>query len=231
MKKKYLLFFVLILLFNACSYRYQVLSLQSEDVEEYNDDVYVYEEEKLAVSYDFWTEGGILLAKIYNHTDSTLFIDGRKSYQFIAGDTLPYFDEAYQLLRNETDLPNPFPEPILKIAPQSSETIEGYPISFKWTRWRGSEKQKTYQNDNSPIVFKNHFTYSFHPEFSKIEVIDNEFWIAEVENMKNKSFKTYDQLELQKSNKFYVSRNEGPQGSTWMWLDIALSVLEIILLF
>ena len=61
MKTKMIIYFILSISLASCSHRFQVHDISSADVQTQAEDVYLYEGEDIGITYDFWSEGGLVL--------------------------------------------------------------------------------------------------------------------------------------------------------------------------
>jgi hypothetical protein len=72
------MFVVPMLLIIACSPSYQVLETKSDKVS-WEEDAFIYEDEMMLISYDFWGENGNMVFTVFNKTDKPLYLDWSKS--------------------------------------------------------------------------------------------------------------------------------------------------------
>ncbi len=225
--KKNVLFLLFALFFASCS-SVQVLEVQSSQVENYEDDVFAYENEDLAIAYDFWTEGGVLLFNITNKSDQDLYIDFSKSIFEINNERYDFYTDLYGVAVNIPQEAFILPPKIEKIPAQSSEVIEGFPVTFRWQKLGRNHKAEGYVEGNSPFQFSNRLIYSFDESFDKEKQLENEFYVSYIEKMKRKEFKAYARNDLPKSHKFYVKRQD-QSSNGWIWIDVGLAVIEAVI--
>jgi hypothetical protein len=98
---------------------------------------------------------------------------------------------------------------VIAIPPQSFKRIEGYAINNTLIRdcnllkypYKGEGNTKTYEESNSPLVFKNSIHYKLADSNSPITV-KNQFYISEISNLPEKEImgRRYDEYCGQKSS-------------------------------
>lgn len=227
--KNFLLFVLLMpLFFSACS-SVQVFEIASTQVEQYEDDVFAFENEDLAIAYDFWIDGGIMLFNVTNKTQEDIFVDFSKSQFIINGAIFDFYNDLYlpsAIQVNNTEI---LPPKLEKIPSQSSETIEGFPITFDWQKMKKKHQAAIYGKENSPFQFTNRIIYSKEASFKNELVLENAFWVNQIEKLNRKEFKAIANSNSPKSDKFYVRRIQ-QVNPTLFWVDVGLAVLETAVL-
>ncbi len=216
-----------VLLFASCATPFQVYQTTSEQVKQYEEDVYAFENEDLAIAYDFWSFGGVPLFCITNKTDRSIYIDYTSVFLNVNGKKEGEIDpeiEAHPMhfTIEETQLP----KHIIVLPARSSETIEGTEVTIDWHKLK-KVKSKQYTRDNSPFQFENKINYSFDVESLEWKSFQNAFWISSIENLKRKEFKAIETTPIHtKSDKFFIIKEESYFG--WQfWIDMSMEVLNI----
>ncbi len=96
---KKILFFLNLFIFSACSSSVGVFNITSQY--SVNKDKYiVFENDTIAISYDFWFEKGLLSFAIYNKLNVPLYIDWKKSSYIENGEKLDYWSDTETLTSN-----------------------------------------------------------------------------------------------------------------------------------
>jgi len=227
MKKIFYFSFYLVLL-SSCTAPYQVFEASSTEVIQYQDDAFAYENEDLAIAYDFWSNGGFILFNIHNKTDSTLYINLSKSTFTMNGESTSYYEKLPPAFSKQID-ESKFIKPI---PPQESFTIEGFSINERWLRDIDKEEQKTFDKNKSPFLFSNYIVYAFEPKSETILDVNNEFWVSSVARMKTADFKDYGKYGEDTTNKFYIAKGLVEEDNqTAFWFDVAVNILQVLLLF
>ena len=232
MKKALLLCCILALFTSSCAYQYQLFDTSSTEVLGYKDDVYVYESKNVDIYYDFWDYGGLMVFKLFNKMDQPIKLELDSSKFFLNGTPLPYGTNNIYGLDEYAELYGWSDEQELSIPPGQSIQVEGYPINFRWHRFKGNKvKHIDYDRDNSPYQFKNQLVFSLLADPNEIFQVNNEFWVSEVQRLKVNEFEQLTiSLEGRKSDKFFISREqENINGDAWV--DVTFAFLDFLTIF
>lgn len=81
------------LLFSGCNTYLHILEVKS-NVLQVADDIYVFENDSLIVSYSFWDEKGVIAFRVQNKTAKPLYIDWKKSSFVADQDNLSYWEDS-----------------------------------------------------------------------------------------------------------------------------------------
>ncbi|MCP3933097.1 MAG: hypothetical protein GY705_28840 [Bacteroidetes bacterium] len=223
--------FLLILSFCACAPRYQLYNITSSDATEFQeDDIYFFSNDDLEIHYDFWTEGGVVLFSIYNKTEKPLYFPLDNSYFILNRDSVPYYmkpleDPVASILNpgSDTTAEDSF---TLEIPPKGNKSVEGFPMSYEWFQvQRKNGEIRTFEKSKSPFVFKNHLIYSFEEDLKNPQILNNEFWVSDIQKMKKMEFKEFEKSLVTKSDKYYVRK------SSFFWLDATRLGIIALLIF
>lgn len=228
--KKILQFSILLLfLFTSCAAPFQVFDTASSNVERYENDVYAFENEDVAISYDFWANGGVVLFNITNKTDASIFIDFNQSKFVVNQESIGYAPNIPKLFDRELVNKKEF---IKEINPQSNLNIEGFPINERLTRGLKKDESRDYNSSSSPFQFENILVYAFDETIEDSRKIQNTFWVTSVEGMRRSDFQNVDKYDANKAGKFYVSQSENIDNSpTVFWVQLGIELLQILFLF
>ncbi len=94
--KKYLLF-LLILAMTGCSQQvYQLIETSAINIKE-NNGKWVFENDTIKITYNFWEYHGILSFKVYNKLDNPIYIDWKNSSFILDEKKLDYWMESEQI--------------------------------------------------------------------------------------------------------------------------------------
>lgn len=221
-----LLFVACIFFFSSCTRNIQVLKVDSSDVQLFNEDIFAAENEELAVAYDFWIEGGVTVFNVTNKTDQAIIVDFTESTFKINEQLFFYYQDLYRYF-DLTGVPVDPKE--IRIEPNGTETIEGFPITYQW-RPVSSSSAKFYAPKNSPIRFVNKLSYHFADNENEELFFENEFWVSSIEKLKRKEYRALAQGAAPKSDKFYVRRNQAQTvESPSFWVSVGIELLALFL--
>ncbi len=218
--------------FLSCKNYVQVIKTSGSNTELF-ENLYVFENDTLKITYSFWYEKGLMSFSIYNKLDKPIYIDWKKTSYIDNGVKLNYWrDEAitntlfhsyiysgpglnpYLSSKSNTisdingfSVSNSFkPERITFIPPKSSyyrSSFYIYPKEYFNLKTNSefevlernddkSKKTKVYFNrftkENSPILFRNFYTFSLNEKFDTEFFVDNEFWLSEILEMDKRHF-------------------------------------------
>ncbi|MCB0689088.1 MAG: hypothetical protein KDC53_21265, partial [Saprospiraceae bacterium] len=122
------------LFFISCSPKYQIYSLDSDDVK-YVRSEYLYEDSVLEFTYDFWADGGTMLYNIFNKSGDSIFINmERSNFRFNQEPFHYYLNQSTGTLAKPDTSNNlsysPYLDfdPIVTIPPRQDRWFEGFPV-------------------------------------------------------------------------------------------------------
>lgn len=225
--KKYLFFLLLPLLFSSCAYRYQVFDVDASNLAVNDDDLFFYEDERLGIYYDFWTEGGIMIFKVLNKTDRRMTVDLKYSTFSINGRTISYADPFEPI---DGDAGDDQIMPLsMRVEPNSTVQIDGFPVTWQWFNIKDKDRSREYSTKNTPIRFHNKLVFQLEGQ-EQPQKVENHFHIASIEKMKKDDFKLFDKTGKQKADKFYVKRQDETE-QVGFWVDLGFELLSLFFLF
>ena len=223
---------LIVLITTSCSpYKYQVFTTSAEEVKMNDDDVLLYENTDLAVSYDLWSEGGQVLFNVYNNTDKIIYLSVPESGMIVNSDTVSYFRKKDHIHAREYTvrtlfLPqeNKFSDLILKIEPSEQKTLEAFHINWDWFKIKKPNRHIQYSKDTSPLQFSQFLTYSFDADLKEKTKLHNQFWTSKITKVTKRQFREYVNPREDNSDKFYVYKYPNPK--TLYWLEMTAIALE-----
>ena len=219
MKTKILILLGLAFSLGSCSVKtiYQVVSTKSESL----NDEFVYENEDVKCSYDLWNpkSGAPYSFKIYNKSESPIFLDWSKSSFIVNGESYDYFNEMTvtesrvaaksnsNVFRNyqsttattsavQLNATQSYKQKKIQYIPSKS-FIECKLNSNKINIFNACDyallgtkniKEFNFEEKNTPLIFRNHLSYSKSENSNNIEKIDNKFWVNKILIMNEKTF-------------------------------------------
>ncbi|RLD64061.1 MAG: hypothetical protein DRJ01_02035 [Bacteroidetes bacterium] len=205
---KKIIYIILIIFLSSCTKKiYQVIETSSSDVAE-SENSYIFENDNLKVSYNFWGEAGHMYFTVFNKTEKPIFIDlnrchlivNQRSYNYYSTDEkieTTFFATTDKKVKQGSEVSYKTKmQQIYEIPPQSYVIINQLLIMD--SKFDFCELKKVtgknfpfliYTQKSSPFQFRNFITYDFKPDFSTFEVVDNTFWVSKVTNMNKKAFK------------------------------------------
>jgi len=246
--KLIIIFFVSFGLFSCKSY-VQVVNTSSNL--DRNEGFYVYENDTLRITYNFWHDQGIMAFSIYNKLKKPIYVDWKKSSYIDNNVKLNYWiDEeivrsysiyakyiyngpVHNIYINDTEeipvsasISNKVkPERITFIPPKSFFSRSDFYIILNSVHLEKENNyvevprndkprketkvyMKTYDIENTPLVFRNFLTFSLSEDFNKEFYVDNLFYISEVLEMDQRHFSQYKWDETRKGN-WYIRDEHG----------------------
>jgi hypothetical protein len=84
-------FFILISV--SCRPIFQVMEISSSDTKVVKNE-FLYENEELKISYDFWSSSGYVFFTIINKLDQPIYIDWNRSHFIYKGQSLEYWNDS-----------------------------------------------------------------------------------------------------------------------------------------
>jgi hypothetical protein len=79
--------------------------------------------------------------------------------------------------------------------------------------------EKSYSNENSPLIFRNFLTISFSENFDNEFYVDNEFYIRDIKEMKRRHFEYMKRDESFKYEKFYLHSDYMNERSFYLYFN------------
>jgi hypothetical protein len=164
------------------------------------DNCFVYENDSVKITYNFWANGGVMSYIIFNKLDKPLYIDWKRSSLIINSSNSFYYNDS---LANEG-----YSQTAIGFLPpktQIKQSMSGIVINNikDWSSFEtqyqirnDTRKKETrifdrhYDKDNSPVIFRNFLTLSDRQDFRDIFSIDNGFYIAEMQAMDVRNFRS-----------------------------------------
>lgn len=222
--KKILLHAILLLsvLFTSCKGTYQVFETTSDDVNQYEDNALAFEDEHVAVSYDFWSYGGLMAFNVYNKGEETIYLDLSESTFSINGDRIAYDERRFSPVQPVSNIST-----IKRIPQGKSLTIEAYPVTDRWFKLGPNVPNSQYEKDDTPFKIRNQILYGFDTEMTDKIEIENTFWVESINRIRRKEFKTLDKFDTSKSGKFFVSKDPIVQDPVFFWAQIGIDLLYL----
>lgn len=211
-----LILFLFSILSSCKSTSYQVFETQSKNVK-LNEKIYQYTDSIVTISYNLWSDGGSLRFQIFNKTDSVLYIDWSKCNFIYNGYSFDYLKNTstmvtsgISLFGNETGIHNSIgiienEKPQVQLPPKSFITVYRFNLNQKhYLQFEKIPKKNSavikYEEDKSPIKFRNFLAISKSSDYKYPYFIDNDFWINQTQILIDKA-----QFEKDESpNSFYA---------------------------
>ena len=175
----------------------------------------VFENDTLKITYKFWAKNGAMTFDIYNKTNLPLFFDWKKS-AFIPNDKMMSYwqDEtntegnskssAYYLnggvaaASSRSKSKSIRQERVGVVPPRSLITSNKYSLVLPSQNF---VTDITYNNNNSPLRFRNYLAVSSTEQFDKdVFYVDNSFFVTIVKKVKEKNLKA-----AQFDNSFFIT--------------------------
>jgi hypothetical protein len=172
-------------------------------------DGFTCENDTVKVTYDFWAENGMMCMHIYNKLNVPVFIDWKISNFIDNNNNMQYWYDvqsstsvtkgvSYYGLQAYTGVPMKIghsvtntnterPDRITSITPHSEITKAMYSLIPRTTFF----KNGNYESNNSPVNFRSYLAFSMDEKFAQKFYADNEFYVGQVETMKEGQFEKY----------------------------------------
>lgn len=183
-------FFLVLIACSSCSiYQYNVFSSNQE----YSpDEPFTYENDSLKLSYSF--SKGSTQIEIYNKTNKPLYVDWTKSALVANGVSESYWDgkSAVNLTTKEySSVISPrisngsatgtiTNKAAVSFIPPASKLINSATnISNLLPKEKGKLRNKSYDEQSSPLKLRSYLAFSFDPELSSTKYYEHSFWLAE----------------------------------------------------
>lgn len=212
MKKLILIVAVVGLMF-GCSprYSYQVLETKSKDVSS-KESKYIFENNDVIVQYDLWEGEGNIFFTFFNKSEKPIFVDLNRCHIIVNGESFDYYSEEEKTLtevqgmvktkkttsviqQTESSVKSKMKQ-IIEIPPKSKIVVDFMnviPTVIFDCDLRGflpsRPISKTFNENNTPLNFRNYITYDFAPNFANAQVVDNSFWVEKIYTMTDFDFR------------------------------------------
>lgn len=215
---KYITLLVILAILTSCKSLVQVVETKTTNTE-IIDQEYVFENDSVKVTYNFWSRKGSLKFTVFNKMEKPLYISWKKSSYINNTIKRNYWEDEEKSVSDsytrynfdkssERKITNTIkPEKITFIPPKSNFIKNQFFISpmvfkFNYSNIRRTEslirnnktievKEKTYEKSNTPLFFRNFLSLSYSENFNKEFYVDNEFYISKVIELNSKDFSAY----------------------------------------
>ncbi len=196
---KIIAFFITLCFFSYSCCTYQYYSVEGTLAKSQFSDFF-YENDTLQIIYTFNGINGPVTTKIYNKLEIPIYINWKKSFSNINGksffdkdnmeyindslnaDNFPYssfpkterIDPQSQLVTVHTNLNNQF------IKVNKSQNHDFIYKQNPHSKYPSKIKEYKFTENDSPIFYKNHISYSASPENKDLNFIESEFWVSKI---------------------------------------------------
>ena len=179
---------IMILLLTSCgpTIYFQVYQVAPGDKMKSNENSLIYEDDNCIVSYNLWAERGDIGFKVYNKTNSNIYVNLEESFFILNGIAHDYFkNRVYSFAAGSYSEDN-----IICIPPKAAKMVAEYNINetiyrdcdlYRFPARQKYIKTKSFTKDDSPIVFGNRIAYSL-GEYSNLIRCENLFYVSEITN-------------------------------------------------
>lgn len=216
---KYFTLFIIIATLTSCKSLVQVVETKTTNTK-IIDDEYVFENDSIKVTYNFWSKEGSVKFTVFNKMDQPLYIDWKKSSYINNTIKLNYWEDEEQGISDSYKRYNfsgsagrkitktTKPEKITFIPPKSIFIKNQFfilPTKFNVNYAKSRKikslirenknieiKEKTYQISNTPLIFRNFLSLSYSDSFDKEFYVDNEFYLSKVTQLNSADFEAYE---------------------------------------
>lgn len=190
MKKTFigLMTIVVAMSISSCSkLYYQVCTTKPSDASIFstNSEMYVFEDENVKITYDFWAKQGNRGFSIYNKTDKYIYM---ANYNSSLSSTIIGSEGEWAIgdYSNSGIIP---PHNYRLI--EADETISKYVFLSEGLKERVNHSEsKSFTKDNTPLVFTNHINYYYYDENKKMieKTLVHSFYVDRVTNYAQKDY-------------------------------------------
>lgn len=216
---KYIALFIIIATLTSCKSLVQVVETKTTNTK-IIDEEYVFENDSIKVTYNFWSKKGSVKFTVFNKMDKPLYIDWKKSSYINNTIKLNYWESEEQsasvsYTRYDFDesagkkiTRTTKPEKITFIPPKSNFIKNKFfilPTRLKVSNSNIRQvkslirenknmeiKEKTYEISNTPLIFRNFLSLSYSENFDKEFYVDNEFYLSKVIELNSDDFEAYE---------------------------------------
>lgn len=230
---KYITILAFLAILSSCKNMVQVMETRTTNTN-IVDNEYVFENDSIKITYNFWREYGALKFTVYNKLSTPLYIDWKKSSYINNTVKRNYWEDEENSVSDTYSLygysksvgvsktKSIKPEKITFIPPKSnfikeqffllpdSEFNVKYEIKNETvSKLREGKiieiKEKSFSKSESPLLFRNFLTLSFSEDFDSEFYIDNEFYLSKIFEIDSRDFTTYARDPV---NKSFYKRDE-----------------------
>jgi hypothetical protein len=219
--KQLLCILVALLCVNCTKSIYHVASVESDQVKLVEND-FVYENEHLAVIYNFWEEGGRMRFLLHNKTDQPIYIDWSKSsverngvktiYSQLPEPQRRFADTVRYTYRTEKVEPyrlTALGTVLTEIPPERYVAIADFPLQQTIQHVNANAKVFSYTKSNSPLRLRQQLVYSFDKSLANSQLIDNTFWVDRIKLLRHGELtKAYESLQRGLPGALYAIEND-----------------------
>jgi|GEM_PF-5305058 len=213
--KKLLSLLVILSLGSCITLYYQISEVNADPAKMKSNNI--YEDSTFKITYNFWSNGGILKFDLYNKLNVPVYVDWDRSNFILNDHSVSYSEqsvsfekpEAVPMLAKITGreyyLSMPYNTKMeTQIPPHSYITVNKFNFNVPYYSIGYYPKTKdstVYTKENSIMHFRNYIGYTTNQDLSNLKFVDNEFWVAKVTTTNNKYFNENKIIP----NVFYVS--------------------------
>ena len=186
--KQITLVFALSLLFASCEVE-EVIETKCSNVN-LVDNRFVYQNDSIAIYYNFWKRGGQMNFEIFNKTNIPMYVDWENSAYILNDQKFAYWKDENVTSNSSIYLGfgvavgngvSFHPERVTLIPPRAAITkvsfvLERNKLPVTVNQARSGEM---FTEENSPLRFRNYIAYFFDKQGAMKAVADNEFYIAD----------------------------------------------------
>lgn len=181
----------------------KLVTISSDSVPLKNSE-FVFENDTLKVTYNFWAENGIMRFDIYNKTNEPLFFDWKNSAFIPNNQMVSYWQDATNTVGTSTSasswlyagVKNSYgvsksvhQERIAIIPPHSLITQKDFRLVKSYAKVPNSGN---YTEENTFLNFRNYLTLSTNEKFEgKITTLDNKFFVSGIKFIKYSKRESY----------------------------------------
>ena len=170
----------------------------------------------IELRYALWSKGGELSFAVINRADNPIYIDWSKSNFIINGYSLNYFQNTQRTVMKGVGVTTLFgkneginystysattiaEEKVTHLPPKAAIVVTKFRVAdhvelpfkskFKKIKQRKNDVIiESYDQNNSPVVFRNYLSYSFNPDMSSLIQTDNLFYVDRIRFMNSMKF-------------------------------------------
>lgn len=207
---------VLLILIYSCTPSSKLITVSSTNVPLQNSK-FVFENDTLRISYNFWAENGIMSFDIYNKTSYPIYFDWKNSSFIPNSQMVSYWQDVTNTSSDAISSwisGSKFGRSVSKSVRQ--ERIGVIPPHAQITRSdfrliKNKDlipKPGDYSEKQSFLDFRNYLTFSANEKFEgKVSTVDNEFYASSIKTVKYKDKDRYNS-----PNMFFIKvENQQPQ--------------------
>ena len=199
------LFFLVLCLLQSCKVSHQIFETSSSNTN-LRDDEFIYENDTIRISYNFWNDdGGVLAFNIFNKTSRPIYIDWRQSNFIFNGYSFNYWSDLeveksvarghtqgtkYGTLMSAQSVSVTKRErPESQLPPNSSIIINKFKLNHPYANYARNQKEFTLTSTHTSMFFRNYLGYSMDKDFKNLSFVDNDFYINKIHTYRNNEYK------------------------------------------